>query len=725
MQVELVAPAASVTRKRAAAAVDAALVLLLALAALYAGYRVFGTSGSDSEWISYLVAFLVFDLPPAYALVMAVGGRKGARNGQTIGGRLTRTRRVRDDGRPITVGDALFVSGRLVDAVETIPLAGEVFMSYSRHDLYFAEHLTRRLTDRHADVWIDVARLGPGVDWEAGIDAAVDRAAAVVLVASPAAMASPHVGREWRRAAAAGTPVHVALATRTKLPPEPPAASVTDLRGRFEAGVDRLGEALAGRPDATAPRRRLPLPRRPVAVWVAAAYLTVIALSLVALGVGGTWAVLADDLDGERAARHLLACSAGWWLVFTAVAWWAWWGLLSRRFHPSWLTMWALMAPIIPTLLIVSSLEEAAQQLPGASLSEYAGSSVSDVADVWGFTLLLFVAGIGVSMLFYSSAGMFRWSPTRTVDPRQRRAHGLPPAAADASADALPARAVSLHCDGPADEGPLAAIAKRLGASPHVAAREHEADTHIVVVSSDTRRDWLDDLIARRRGDLLCVFATSVRLPGSLGAVGQWQWVDFRRRMDATADGIVQSIATRTVAAPLLPERLDRIIVPGSVTLLAGWMLIVAAMAIGSGVAAVAPIGGLSALDGTLQLGAGAAFAWLAMALRDRRVTRSTLAACAIGAGALLALGGGVPIVGLMFPFLSGTSVPADVWIWAAVSAWLAVAAYKDVASWLPAQRRARTHGVLGLPAGSRTTIIAAALGAVLVAAVLVAGATA
>jgi len=65
--------------------------------------------------------------------------------------------------------------------------------------------------------------------------------------------------------------------------------------------------------------------------------------------------------------------------------------------------------------------------------------------------------------------------------------------------------------------------------------REVETDeaTDVLVLSSDTRREWLDEhLLHSAPGRLVCIVATTIRVPADVGSIAQYQWVDFRDRSD-------------------------------------------------------------------------------------------------------------------------------------------------------------------------------------------------
>ncbi|MEV5651069.1 TIR domain-containing protein [Nocardia sp. NPDC052254] len=158
-----------------------------------------------------------------------------------------------------------------------------VFISYSRRDFYAAEALSSILaTSDEVSTWLDAEQLRPGTEWEVAIDAAVDHADVVVVVASPAAMASRWVTQEWRRAISNGTPVHVALIRGTELPAE--LATVHDLRGRFFTESRTMVDVLLGHA-TPGPRRRFPLSPPMALLWAALSS----CVAIMAMGAGLGW----------------------------------------------------------------------------------------------------------------------------------------------------------------------------------------------------------------------------------------------------------------------------------------------------------------------------------------------------------------------------------------------------------------------------------------------------
>ena len=91
-----------------------------------------------------------------------------------------------------------------------------IFISYHHSDTRFVEALQSQLLDAGVQTWRD-PDLRAGESWREAIDQAIRDAAAVVLVLSPAAKASPYVNYEW--AFALGAEIKI-IPLLLGLPPE-------------------------------------------------------------------------------------------------------------------------------------------------------------------------------------------------------------------------------------------------------------------------------------------------------------------------------------------------------------------------------------------------------------------------------------------------------------------------------------------------------------------------
>lgn len=120
-----------------------------------------------------------------------------------------------------------------------------VFLSYSRSDRQLAGRVRHDLTSRGLDVWSD-RRLGLGGSWLAEISKAIDGARAVVMLATPAALASVWVTREVGAARALGKPIVPLLAAGTRfgdLPASLAGVNGVDLADGYEDSVRSIAEA--------------------------------------------------------------------------------------------------------------------------------------------------------------------------------------------------------------------------------------------------------------------------------------------------------------------------------------------------------------------------------------------------------------------------------------------------------------------------------------------------
>ncbi|MGZ3143160.1 toll/interleukin-1 receptor domain-containing protein [Lentzea chajnantorensis] len=206
--------------------------------------------------------------------------------------------------------------------------AQRVFISYSRREFHFAEEAAAVLGARAGlDPWLDVQRLRPGTDWAAALDEGLEQADALLLLVSPAALASAYVRHEWTRALERGIPVHLGVVEAAVLPQELAGLPVHDLRTRFWDRTAGLAVAIAsGRaePGGSAPLpSRWGWPRMPVPVL--AVFLLLVVTTAV---LGWAFALLAvtdvritgltfDPFGGTGWTRQsaLLALRQKYWLT--------------------------------------------------------------------------------------------------------------------------------------------------------------------------------------------------------------------------------------------------------------------------------------------------------------------------------------------------------------------------------------------------------------------------
>ena len=86
-------------------------------------------------------------------------------------------------------------------------MVGQVFVSYSTKDKFFAELLEKNFSDNLITVWRDVGSIRAGDEWRNSIDAGIDNCSVLVLALSSASCLSHYVTYEWARAIGLGKPI--------------------------------------------------------------------------------------------------------------------------------------------------------------------------------------------------------------------------------------------------------------------------------------------------------------------------------------------------------------------------------------------------------------------------------------------------------------------------------------------------------------------------------------
>jgi hypothetical protein len=90
-----------------------------------------------------------------------------------------------------------------------------IFLSYSSHDRDRAKALFQQLEDAGVPLWADF-RLDVGKNWRREATQALEGADALIVLVSPASLASDEVTREWSSALDRGLPVVPALIGSTE-----------------------------------------------------------------------------------------------------------------------------------------------------------------------------------------------------------------------------------------------------------------------------------------------------------------------------------------------------------------------------------------------------------------------------------------------------------------------------------------------------------------------------
>ncbi|GAB2959605.1 TIR domain-containing protein [Saccharothrix stipae] len=418
-----------------------------------------------------------------------------------------------------------------------------VFVSYSRRDFYFAEALTSELAATgRVRPWLDVANLRPGTDWSAAIDAALDESDAVILVASPAALRSPYVRDEWQRALAAGKPIHVALARRTRLPDELSSFPVHDLRGDVRAAARRLA--------ALPPTGHRSIP----VAWPVALVHVVWLLCLLCLVVGAVFGWHLYDVfstiagtrrgDESRYAQVALALAVLNAVIALGIA-----GLpvtLVRRTASA-------------EALFVGFLSAAAAlgltlTLGGLQTILHAYRTFPDpgplrvTSAAWPYLAGVVAAVIGVGTIRRSRSLRLRM-PTGQDLPRRRRRFAPSPVPGPPG----PPETFDVRSQ-PADT-PIAA--QFFAGCRQAGLRRDRTDPRWTFILVGTRTDLTSLAHAREVFGPGAVFvqATSLELPEDDHELRRHQWIDFRRQDQVELQAQLRDLGAAPVTVPVAPDR--------------------------------------------------------------------------------------------------------------------------------------------------------------------------
>lgn len=551
------------------------------------------------------------------------------------------------------------------------------FLSYSRKDYYFAESLAFHLLRRGVPVWLDVRDLEPGKDWEHSLEEALDAATAVVLVASPASVASPHVRNEWQRALRQGKRVVLARFLRAKVPAELQHCESVDFGRAFGRALRLLVAKLKPPMEAAASQAIADRDHPSIGVppWVAlmAATLAVPSLAYLLLG---SWA-----LDPSAPLPPL----AQWALIpviAVLVLWFFCVTFLRRRMGMTRLAMCLVcLTGVFATPSVLFGL------LGEVESPSYEESIVRMARDHWreGIALAAIpLTGLVVLVLFRPE-DLLRWAPTGTAWPVYRIGHVADAAfaRADLGTQFSLVRGFRVLHDTP--DAPMAERLRqqlRAHGATEAAAGAGDATT-VLLLTNRTRTAWLEQRIERLPAAMLTVVGTAIRLPDSLERLWRRQWIDFRGWDPRRAD--------REKALPQVPEAVTRASFPREVNRVHQPLCAVGALLYVLGGKVDQYSGGSGDPSFALLAAALAALWWGLMARRllRRSRTASTFARdCAIGwAATAAAVGaGGYAMVmqeGAIGQALLVLAAPVAAFVW---MAWRR----RELDFWFPQERAER-----------------------------------
>ena len=127
---------------------------------------------------------------------------------------------------------------------------GYTFVCYARDDEPFAITVAEAMRARAVPIWLDQWNIQPGADWSKAVDEGLNGCANVLIVLSPAAVASDEVASELRAALDSRKRIIPLLYRRCEIPIRLRLKQHIDCTGSQEVSdrtLDRLARAVLGR----------------------------------------------------------------------------------------------------------------------------------------------------------------------------------------------------------------------------------------------------------------------------------------------------------------------------------------------------------------------------------------------------------------------------------------------------------------------------------------------
>jgi hypothetical protein len=436
-----------------------------------------------------------------------------------------------------------------------------IFVSYSRRQLYFAESVVLHLQKAGLEVWFDLQKLTPGVDWSAALKDGYTACDRLLLIVSQAALQSPYVQVEWESALQKGHEIILVLTEAVSLPEALRHCAVYDARTHFDRTMQSLVAYLRGKE----PARRDPVPAPgtspyslslPFDIWLSLGVMSLptLAVWIATVALSPSFVDFNINLDSLTNAVPGLPVQA---ILFYGAGLLA--GLYLALVYFPIRAFWQHHTPY-------EELEKMRWKVLSfqttMAVAVLVASAVGSSPDRWAVSPIGYLVFAGLLVSAYwsfwvlpRSPDILRWLPSGQADQEVREAVQMEfrtdPAEPMAQEDArLAAEALTLaiHHD-PADAHNARFIESVLKSEGCRSTPAHEANTHLVIVSNRTSKQWLLDLEQALSGQVIHILTTNINTPPDLQPVLQTQWVDFR-------SGRVKTL--RALAAQLMDkERAD------------------------------------------------------------------------------------------------------------------------------------------------------------------------
>lgn len=415
-----------------------------------------------------------------------------------------------------------------------------IFVSYSRRQLYFAESVALYLQRAGLEVWFDLQKLTPGVEWAAALRDGYSNCSRLILVASQAALQSPYVQAEWEAALQNRREVILVLTEAVVLPEALLGCPVYDARVHFERTIQSLTGYLRG--EQPARHDPVPLPGKspyslnmPFDIWLTlgalftptlTAWIAILILPPSSIDFNINLDFIAQSMPhfpAQEIVFNLMGFAVGGYLALVQFPIRGFWKH-EVEFEELEKIRWNLLAiQILASLLafVFITLTPDANREPVHPL----------VYLIWLCTLL------SVYWSFWTlrrSPDILRWLPSGEADQDVRETvqkklsadvKEQPVAEKAPRVGTVAGFALHHHL---ADSHNARYIAHLLRSSACRSVPEKEADTHLVIVSNRTSKGWLLDLQRSLSGQVIHILTTNINTPPDIQPVLQTQWVDFR-----------------------------------------------------------------------------------------------------------------------------------------------------------------------------------------------------
>lgn len=404
------------------------------------------------------------------------------------------------------------------------------FISYSRKQLYFAEALVLKLQQAGLELWFDLQKLQPGIQWANALADGYGNCERLVFIASKAAVQSPYVQVEWETALRNGREVIVVLTEPVILPESLQDCAVYNASTRFDQTLDDLigylrGEKPARHDPVPAPGRSVFLTKMPLDIWLTVSVMLMPAITawIATFGVPLTSISISVDIGTDKylpgSGPYLLGAMYGVVLAF-------------------------LQFPIRSFLEHTVNFEQLEKLRSKLLLTQFSAAILCYVLTVAfpkshahpiGYLIFIFP----LITLYWSfwmlkrSPDLLRWLPSGEADQDIREAiHGkmMPEIKQPAFEEQPSARktfSYAIHSH-PADRAAAKFVEAILQTRGGSLATETTAAVQLIIVSNRTSKRWLIERNAALQGKTIHILATNINTPPDLQPVLQTQWIDFR-----------------------------------------------------------------------------------------------------------------------------------------------------------------------------------------------------